>query len=222
MQGVQLGGVAWTVPNRLRHSRRSANRIDVRDDMTNAEPLPMSASKGSRRPSAALSTWVSIASLVVSALLLAISPNGGFALAVLLGAAAGLLGLVLAIRARKTNRPASWALACSLVGLVVSFTLLVVIAVGVARPQLTQVELRAQGGPSFAVTFADDVESYTETWATSGWKRFTTTTSTAEITVTAPADDTSSPISCQILWNGEIVVSESSDRGTVTCRYDEA
>ena len=171
--------------------------------------------------------WLAIVSLVLTAALLplVVIPGvlGVLSLpVVLLAAAAGVIGLVLSIRARSARNLAGWALRFGIVGLAVNVAMIAVIAVGVlSRPQYTQVEVRAQGGPGLTATFADDFESYTEAWPQNGWKQFTTTKSSAEISITSPEDSTQRDVSCQILWNGEVVVEESSDTGSVTCRYDE-
>jgi hypothetical protein len=202
-----------------------------RDTMTHTSEsaavhgLPSSdAGKAPLRRWATLALPLAIASLVITAVLGLLSPAFAFLAAVLVAAAAGVAGLVLSITARRNGSRrgvAGWALTFSVVGLLTNFVLIGVMVVGVlSHSQLTQVEVRAQGGLTFTVTFADDSQTYTEEWASTGWKQFTTTKSSTEITVTAPKDGVQLPVSCQIVWNGKTVVDKTSDNGTVTCHYD--
>ncbi|GAA4483382.1 hypothetical protein [Microbacterium panaciterrae] len=167
--------------------------------------------------------WLGIAALVVAAALVPFFPGFGLLAVLVLAALAGLAALVLGIRARRIGAGggvARWALALGIIGIVLDVVIIAVLAVGaLAHLRRADVEVRAQGAPTFSVTYADDSQSYTEDWLGSGWKRFTTTKSTAEITVTLPKDAPSTTLSCQILWNGTVVVDEKSDSGSVTCRY---
>lgn len=172
---------------------------------------------------ATLGLWIGAVALVLSAVLIALLfPIAG---ALPVAAAAALLSmaaLLLGIRATRAHRPreATAAIVVAAVALLVDLVLIVVMAVGVLGGNgLNQVEVRATGGPMFTVSYADDTQSYDEEWASSGWKQYTTTGDSAEIAVTAPDDDTDSTVSCQILWNGELVL-EQSGVGSVTCRYD--
>ena len=108
------------------------------------------------------------------------------------------------------------------VALGAAITVAVIVAlVAILTPRLNHVEVAAQGAPGITMTFADDTQSYTEEWPSTEpwWKRYTTTTSTAYVTVTAPADALSDTVTCRILWNERVVVEQSSDSGEVTCRY---
>src|SRR5699024_3718282 len=144
----------------------------------------------------------------------------------LLAAVAGLAALAVALYARKrrySKIPAGWALALGVLGLLLNLVLILAIVIGVtiARPTLAEVELRAEGGPMFTVTFDDDVQSNTMEWQWEGWAHFNTTNQETEITVVAPEDDHEHPVSCTIVWDGEVVVQETSDSRTVTCRYEK-
>lgn len=172
---------------------------------------------------ATIGVWIGAVALLLSAALIVLFlPIATLlpvaAAAALLAIAAVLLG-IRGIRS-AVPRTGTAALIVAAVALVVDLVLIVVMAVGVlAGNGLNQVEVRATGGPAFTVSFADDTQSYNEEWASSGWKQYTTTGDSAEIAVTAADDDTDSTVSCQILWNGKLVV-ELSGTGTVTCRYD--
>ncbi|MDR2320712.1 MAG: hypothetical protein LBE60_03580 [Microbacterium sp.] len=168
--------------------------------------------------------WLAGVALVLAALLFPLFRQPAFFVVLALAVLTAVAALVLGIRSRAPLRDSAtsgWALGLGIAALALDVVLIGAIAIGVlARPQLTQVEVRAQGGPSFTVAFADDAQSYTEDWSVNGWKRFTTTRTSTEIAVTTPAGKTVAPVSCQILWNGTVVVDEKSDSGSVTCRYD--
>src|SRR5690625_59114 len=182
-----------------------------------------------RRVVAAL--WLGITALVVTAALfplfsvVTIFPTA-FLVLRLLGLALGGAAVALGLRARRLRfdrKFGGWALASGIAGLAVDVILIAAIAIGVmlARPNVTEVELRAEGGPVFTVEFDDDVRSHTQQWERDGWAHFNTEKNEARITVTAPDDDPGARVSCTIVWDGEIVVEESSRTGTVTCRYEE-
>lgn len=189
------------------------------DSATRNRPAPTS---GSSRP-ALIGIWIGAAALLLSAALIALLfPITGLLPVAVSAAALSIVALLLGFRATRAHRPreAMAAIIVAAVALVVDLVLIVVMAVGVLSGNgLDQVEVRATGGPSFTVSYADDTQSYDEEWASSGWKKYTTTGDSAEIAVTAPDDDMDSTVSCQILWNGELVV-EQSGVGSVTCRYD--
>lgn len=190
---------------------------------------PVGAAGRPRR--GAPSLWGALACIVVTALLFALFPGRLFWPLFVLAGAAGVVGLLLSLVAQRAGRGAAstgrtgsaagWARVFAILAGLVNLVLIAIIVVGVvSRPQLTQVEVRAQGGPTFTVTFADDTQSYVEEWLSSGWKQFTTTKSTAEITVQAPPGGGQLPVSCQIFWNGELVSDETSESGRVACRYE--
>lgn len=181
-----------------------------------------SASHPVRR--ATIGLWIGAAALLLSAgLTVYFLPV--LALLVVAAAAAllAVIAVVLGVRGRRSSaqRTGTAALLVAATALTVDVILIVVIAVGVLTGSsgLSQVEVRATGGPAFTVSYADDTRSYEEEWSDSGWKQYTTTGDTAEITVTASDDDAVATVSCEILWNGESVV-EQSGVGSVTCRYD--
>lgn len=180
-----------------------------------------SASGSSRR--ALIGIWTGALALLLAAALIVLF----FPIAALLPLAAAaaclaIAALFLGIRGNRSGMPRTGtaAVIVAAIALVIDLVLVVVMAFGVLGGNgLNQVEVRATGGPTFMVSFADDTQSYDEEWASSGWKQYTTTGDSAEIAVTAPDDDSDSTVSCQILWNGELVV-ELSGTGAVTCRYD--
>ncbi len=181
---------------------------------------PALASGSSRR--AIVSLWIGAVALLISVALIVLLVPVPALLPV--AAAAALLAIVALLLAGRARRSAvartGTAAAVAAVALIVDLILVVVMAVGVlAGNGLNHVEVRATGGPTFTVSFADDTQAYDEEWASSGWKQYTTTGDSAEIVVTAPDDDTDATVSCQILWNDELVV-EQSGTGSVTCRYD--
>ncbi|WP_312171691.1 hypothetical protein [Microbacterium sp.] len=188
---------------------------------TAAERRPAPATDPPRR--AIVGIWIGAFALLFSAALIMLF----LPIAALLPLAAGaavlaVIALILGIRGRRSreSRAGTAAVVVATVALVVDLALIVVMAVGVLGGNgLTQVQVRATGGPTFTVLYADDTRSYDEEWSSSGWKQYTTTGDSAEITVKAPDDDTDSAVSCQILWNGELVV-EQSGTGSVTCQYD--
>lgn len=177
------------------------------------------------RPSqrATIGLWIGAAALLLSAgLIVQFLPVPALLVAAAAAALVAVIAVVLGIRGRRSSVPRTGtaALLVAATALVVDLVLIVVIAVGVlAGSGLSQVEVRATGGPVFTVSYADDTQSYDEEWSDSGWKQYTTTGDTAEITVTASDDDAVATVSCEILWNGESVV-EQSGVGSVTCRYD--
>ncbi|WP_372967421.1 hypothetical protein [Microbacterium sp.] len=181
-----------------------------------------SASRPSRR--AIIGLWIGAAALLLSAgLIVHFLPVPALLVAAAGAALLAVIAVVLGIRGQRSSVPrtGSAALLVAATALIVDLILIVVIAVGVLTGSsgLSQVEVRATGGPAFTVSYADDTQSYDEEWSDSGWKQYTTTGDTAEITVTASDDDAVATVSCEILWNGESVV-EQSGVGSVTCRYD--
>lgn len=179
------------------------------------------ASGSSRR--ALIGIWTGAVALLLSAALIVLFIPIAALLPIAAAAAfLAIAALLLGVRGMRSAVPRAGtsAVIVAAVALVVDLVLIVVMAVGVLGGNgLNQVEVRATGGPTFTVSFADDTQSYDEEWASSGWKQYTTTGDSAEIAVTAPDDDSDSTVSCQILWNGELVV-ELSGTGAVTCRYD--
>ena len=182
---------------------------------------PALASGASRR--AIVSLWVGAVALLISvALIVLLLPVPALLPVAAAAALLAIVALLLGGRARRSAvaRTGTAAVVLAAVALIVDLILVVVMAVGVlAGNGLNHVEVRATGGPTFTVSFADDTQAYDEEWASSGWKQYTTTGDSAEIVVTAPDDDTDATVSCQILWNDELVV-EQSGTGSVTCRYD--
>lgn len=168
--------------------------------------------------------WLSAAALVLCALL--VVPYRALAsLAIVsvfvLAAAAGITGIVLGLRARRPGSArGGWALVCALVSLLIGVVLAIIFVVGmISATSLNKVELRGQGPEGMSATMDHDTTPRTETWPAEGWAKFNTKGSWAELTLEAPEDAVSQSVSCQIIWNGEVVIDETSI-GTVTCRYD--
>nr|WP_201469337.1 hypothetical protein [Microbacterium hydrocarbonoxydans] len=178
-------------------------------------------SRSSRRGITAV--WIGAVALLLSAGLIAVLlPTVALLLLAVSAALLAITAVALGVRGRRSAAPLieTAAIVVAAVALVVDLVLVAVIAVGVlGSTGLSQVEVRATGGPVFTVSYADDTQAYDEEWSDSGSKRYTTTGDSAEIVVTASDDDAVATVSCQILWNGESVV-EQSGFGSVTCRYD--
>lgn len=138
-----------------------------------------------------------------------------------LAIASGIAGIVFGLRARRsTSTRGGAALVCALVGVLITVVMAIIFVVGiVSASSINKVELRGQGASGISATFANDMEQRTVEWPAEGWAVFNTHDSWAELTVEAPQDAASKTVSCQIIWNGELVVDETSDRA-VTCRYD--
>ncbi|WP_010206041.1 hypothetical protein [Salinibacterium sp. PAMC 21357] len=203
--------------------------------MTNDEPIAphseetlLTQERSARRFRAA-AMWVSIVSLALCGFLTLVyrgvstfNPVPIF----VLGIAAGIVGIVLAVVSRRSvdgrrRRFAVGAFLSSGVALVVNGVLIGIVVVGViAVSSLNSVELRGQGPEGLTATFEDGVGANTNVeWEADGRARFDTKKSFTEITLNAPVGSEKKTVSCQIVWNDELVVEETSDTGTVTCRY---
>lgn len=181
---------------------------------------------GSRRPrNAVIALWVGVIALALNLFL--VVPFLARGVLVLLPVAAVVLSvgaIVLAVRSRSSaagRRTAGLAVASALVAAVAAAALLAVFLFTVTPARVNQAEVRGQGPDGMTATFSSEGQSREETWNGSGTGRVATAGSWAQLTLTAPADAFDQNVSCQIVWNGEVVVDESSDSGTVTCRYDE-
>lgn len=190
-------------------------------------PRPPAAAPPSRSRFAATTAIVLSTIAVVLTLLLVVpflAPRNPLAIPVfVLALAAAVTGLVLGVRARRAGngRAGVWAIASSVLALAIDAVLIVVFATVIIGTPPTPVELRGSGPNNIEVTFSHELETRTLTWPTEGRAEFNTEGDWAEIVVTAPVDAPDRTVSCQIDWNGETVVDETSDTGTVTCRYDE-
>lgn len=197
----------------------------ARDSVSSAQLGELKPQFPGQRPNLKLMSvakWLAIGALVLTAMLAVIYVVSTYIVLFVVGTGAGAVGLALAVRARRGGRRgiAGWALAFSIIALLADVVLIVVVVVSIAfRPQLSSVEVRAQGDGLFRVTYGDDTSSDAKNWTSSGNNRFNTWGSVAEITVAAVDGGERVPVSCQILWNGIKVVDQSSDRGIVTCRY---
>lgn len=173
-----------------------------------------------------VAVWLSALALVLAAALVVpfLAPRNPLAIPVfVLALAAAFTGLVLGVRARRgaQGRAAVWGVASSVLALVIDAVLIVVFVTVIIGTPPTPVELRGSGPNNIEVTFSHELETRTLTWPPEGRAKFNTDGTWAEITVTAPADAADKTVSCQIEWDGEVVVDETSDSGTVRCRYDE-
>ena len=188
-----------------------------------ATQIPDARPTGRGRSVAAL--IIGIAAAIVAALLVVpYLARPGLVILPVIALALAVVGIVLAVRARRQGGQRARgraALASALAALVVDVGLIVVFAVAIAGFGVASVELRGAGPQDNTVTFSNATEQRTLQWGPEGRAQFNTSGSWAEITVTAPADASDQNVSCQIVWNGEVVVDESSGSGTVTCRYDE-
>jgi multisubunit Na+/H+ antiporter MnhB subunit len=142
-----------------------------------------------------------------------------------LGAAAAIGGIVLARRARRApsdeRRTAGLGLAAALAALLLALILLIVFLSGLWSPPLNKVFLEGTGPQSgVTATFSSDTETRTLPWPAVGNAQYTTSESSAWITITAPTDSDDQTVGCKIYWNDELVVEETSDSGTVSCEYD--
>lgn len=169
--------------------------------------------------------WVAVVAIVLAVGLvvpyLALASRAPL-LVLLLATAAAIAGIVLAVRARRAGTSGAAALICAAAAFVTAAIMAVVFIVGlVSATSMNIVELRGHGPAGSSASTDSDVGPRTETWPADGRATISTKGSWAELTLVAPADATSQTVSCQIIWNGEIVVEESSNTGTVTCRYDE-
>lgn len=192
------------------------------------EPTSPTSTDGHDRkhpsPASAVATWLSVGALLICALL--VLPYRALASPVLipifaLAIAAGIAGIVFGIRARRiATARATWAMICALAALLTAAILAVVFVVGmISATSMNKVELRGQGPEGMSASFSNDMEQRTEIWPSEGWAKFNTKGTWAELTIEAPEDADSKAVRCQIIWNGQVVVEEASER-SVTCRYD--
>lgn len=191
-----------------------------------AETGRVQGGAGPRRPrSAVVALWVGVIALALNLFL--VLPYLARGLLALLPAAAVVLAtgaIVLAVRSRSSadpRRTAGRAVASAVVAAAAAAALLAVFLFTVVGSRVDQVEVRGQGPDGTTATFSSEGQSREETWNGGGTGRVATAGRWAELTLMAPADAADQNVSCQILWNGEVVVDETSGSGTVTCRYDE-
>ena len=142
-----------------------------------------------------------------------------------LGAAAAIGGIAVSIRARRApsaaRRSAGLGVAGAVAALILALILLVVFLLGLWSPPLNRVFLEGTGPQSGVIaTFRSDTETRTLPWPAVGNAQYTTSESSAWITITAPTDSDDQTVGCKIYWNDELVVEETSDSGTVSCEYD--
>ncbi|MFT4259625.1 hypothetical protein [Microbacterium sp.] len=164
--------------------------------------------------------WLSIIALVVAVSLVVPyrATTGAAMLAPVVGALIAVAGIVLAVRQRR--RPGA-ALAFALVAVLLDVVLSIVFIAGmISATSINRVELLGQGPQGITATIHGESGTDTFVWDSTGRATLTTKEDWAEITVTAPEDADGMTVSCQIVWNGDVVVDETSDNGTVRCRFD--
>ncbi|WP_431789835.1 hypothetical protein [Microbacterium paraoxydans] len=142
-----------------------------------------------------------------------------------LGAAAAIGGIALGLRARRApsaeRRSAGLGVAGAVAPLILALVLLVLFLLGLWSPPQNKVFLEGTGPQSgVTATFSSDTETRTLPWPAVGNAQYTTSDSSARITITAPTDSDDQTVGCKIYWNDELVVEETSDSGTVSCEYD--
>lgn len=139
-----------------------------------------------------------------------------------LAALAGVAGIALGLRARRSAARGGWSMICALAALSITGVMAAVFITGmISATAINSVELRGQGPQGVSATISNDMEESTVTWTSEGWAKFNTKGSWAQLELEVPEDSASKTVSCQIIWNDKIVVEETSDSGSVTCRYDE-
>lgn len=207
-----------------RRSTSGTTTIDlVSEHITSAPSTQDASTRPPRTPTVAV--WLSAAALLLCILLALpyLALRSPVALLVfVLAVGTGIVGIVLGVRARRSaSARGGWALICALVALLITAVMTVVFIVGmISATSINKVELRGQGPQGVSATFSNDMGERTEKWPSEGWAKFNTEGSWAELTMELPDDADPATLSCQIIWNGEIVVDETSDSGAVTCRYD--
>lgn len=98
---------------------------------------------------------------------------------------------------------------------------LVLFLLGLWSPPQNRVFLEGIGPQSgVTATVSSDTETRTLPWPAVGNAQYTTSESSAWITITAPTDSDDQTVGCKIYWNDELVVEKTSDLGTVSCEYD--
>lgn len=173
--------------------------------------------------------WVSIVALATSAVLAVIFQpvlRSWLVVLLLLAIAAAVVGLVVAVRSRgRHGRPrgAGWALVSAVVANLVNIALILSVVIGVVTTFGTQtnaVIFRGQGPAGITAKYWGELDPRTEeVWPADGSAQLDTQSSWVKLTVNAPDDSADSAVSCQIVWNGD-VVDEASAPGTVSCQYD--
>lgn len=174
-----------------------------------------------------LAHWFSIVCMALSAALFALTviPVPRFLPIVLAGGAAGVVGLVMSVRARHRGFPRKQgrnALLFSIGGILVNalFVIVVVLFVSLSAPKTNKVELRGQGYTPLLAQYSDDFESYSQEWPANGRATFNSSRSGVQITLRPRPGELQFPVSCQILWNGKLVSERTSNAGEVTCRFE--
>ena len=121
-----------------------------------------------------------------------------FLLVLALAALAGIAGIILGIRARRSAARGGWALICSVVALLIAGVMAIVFIVGMmSATSINKVELRGQGPEGMTASMSHDAGDRTETWPAEGWATFNTEESWAELTLEAPEDVESETVSAR-------------------------
>lgn len=128
--------------------------------------------------------------------------------------------IVLTLRAKGQPRPSRRA---SLLGVLVVAMALVAVGTAVVgcvmdRTATRVVLVEASGPAPLTVDYESAGDKRSETWASGDRREFVATGSETTMTVTAQ-DGSRQRVGCEIRIDGEVVVAETSESGTVTCRY---
>lgn len=171
--------------------------------------------------------WGALACLAFSAALfpLLVIPVPWLLPIVLTGAMAGVIALMLSIQARRSGFPRRLgrrALVIALSGILTNALLIgcVIVSVAMTSEKISRVALSARGESPLSVEYSDGRKTYTENWPSVGLATFNSKQSWAKIAVTTQDRRGGSSVSCEIRWDGVVVVSKTSDSGAVLCRYD--
>lgn len=138
----------------------------------------------------------------------------------LLGLASGVLAVVLGIRSMRRPGVRSGSIVGAVLGGIAGIAAVIMLAVtlpGLAGGAAVQVELRASGDGDFSVVYTNDSGQITGDSIDGQWRAmFGSRENATEMTVTS-AD--AGFVRCEILRGGAVVAEESSDGGSVTCRF---
>ncbi|TPW77641.1 hypothetical protein [Schumannella soli] len=161
---------------------------------------------------------LALVALIAPALLFAVFPL----LAV--SAAAAIAALVLAVIAVRRGRRGPAVVGAFVIAAVALIVNSVVFGIifwqATASWRIHHVEIRTDGGESYSAEYEVGHDRGTRQWSRDWWAKWSITESNAEITLTTTPGTQDETLDCRIIWDGKVVVHETSDTGTVTCRYD--
>jgi hypothetical protein len=185
--------------------------------MTAPQPSPAPPSEPGRE-NAALALALAVVALVAPALLFVFFPLLAVA------AAVALTAIVLAVVAVRRGRRGPTLIGAFIVAPIALIANSVVFGVvfwqSTASWRIHHVEIRTDGGESYSAEYSVGHDRGTRQWSRDWWAKWSITESNAEITLTTTPGTQDETLDCRILWDGKVVVHESSDTGAVTCRYD--